>query len=117
MTLFPVRDFGLFFGREVGIPVAGAPEFVAQSTNKVGLGRRRHELGGCNAQSRAGRCAYSAAIGRSSEELRKHHPPKTLPGEKPIEASIHHGVRQTAANENCSGNLPAVDQRRPAMAQ
>ncbi len=34
---FPVRDFRHLLRREVGIPVAGPSELIAQSTDKVRL--------------------------------------------------------------------------------
>jgi len=59
---FPLRDFCHLFRREVRIPVAGPPEFIAQSTDEVDLGRRRHELGGCHGVSASCACANSSII-------------------------------------------------------
>src|SRR5580700_1997986 len=117
LTCFPVRDFCHLLRREVGIPVAGPAELIAQSTDKIRLRRGRHELGGGKAGGRARRCAFSATGDRATEELREHHAAKTLGRQQTIQASIHHRIRKTAADENRAGNLPAVYERRPAMSE
>lgn len=119
LTCFPVGDFRHLLRREVGIPVAGPPELIAQSTDKIRLRRGRHELGGGKAGGRARRCAFSATGNRSTEELRKDHTAKaeTLGRQETIQASIYHRVRETAPDENRTGNLPAVYQRPPAMSE